>query len=83
MKTGKSYWAISFRNESTRKVTPWQDYQKAQRDLRKEAAQIIGNSMEYKTEKEALAAKAKLPKHLKEWAEVNEQIPVSLGLGWC
>lgn len=83
MKVGKSYWSVSIRNESARNSMPNKEYQQKRRELRQQAATILGNKFEYATEKEALAAKKKLPKNIRQWTEVSETWPVSLGLGWC
>lgn len=83
MKVGKSYWEVTIRNEAARKSMPNKEYQQARRELRQQAAQVLGNRFEFATEKEAMAAKKKLPKEMQGWVEVAETWPVSLGLGWC
>ena len=83
MKVGKPYWEIKIRKDSDLNSMPWKEYQPLQKAKRAEAAKILGNRFEFATEKQAIAAKKKLPEHLQEWAEIRELLPISLGLGWC
>jgi hypothetical protein len=82
MKIGKSYWAISIRNKTAETSMPRKEYSEMRRALRAKASIVLDNKFEYRTEKEALAAKKKLPKELQSWVQINESFPVSLGLGW-
>lgn len=82
MVIGKSYWSLSIRDIKLSETMPKAEYRARQKELRTEAAKILGNKFEYATETEALAAKKKLPKHIQPWAQVCEAFPVSLGLGW-
>jgi len=83
MKVGKSYWAIKIRKDSDLNSMPWKEYRPLQKAKWLEAAKILGNRFEFATEKQAIAAKNKLPEHLQEWVEIRELFPISLGLGWC
>jgi hypothetical protein len=82
MNIGKSYWAVSIRNKAAETSMPRKEYSEMRRALRAEASIVLNNKFEYRTEKEALAAKKKLPKELQSWVQINESFPVSLGLGW-
>lgn len=83
MKIGKPYWAMRIRNDALRQSVPMIEYKQARKEMQAAAAKILGNRFEYATEKQALAAKNKLPKEMHEWVEIAESYPVSLGLGWC
>ena len=82
MIVGKSYWGVSIRNAAAETSMPKKEYMEMRKALRSKASIILNNKFEYKTEKEALAAKKKLPKELQSWVQINESFPVSLGLGW-
>ena len=82
MIVGKSYWLVSIRNKAAETSMPKKEYMDMRKALRAKASIVLDNRFEYRTEKEALAAKKKLPKELQSWAQINESFPVSLGLGW-
>jgi hypothetical protein len=83
MNIGKSYWAVSIRQQSVlRPQCREKSTQKCVEPCAAEASIVLNNKFEYRTEKEALAAKKKLPKELQSWVQINESFPVSLGLGW-
>jgi hypothetical protein len=79
MNIGKSYWAVSIKNKAAETSMPRKEYSEMRRALRAEASIVLNNKFEYRTEKEALAAKKKLPKELQSWVQINESFPVSLG----
>lgn len=82
MRVGKPYWAVNIQNEALRDSMPLPEYRTLRKEKWAAAAKILGNRFEFATEKQAAAAKKKLPTGLQEWSSIVERVPVSLGLGW-
>lgn len=82
MQVGKPYWAVRIQNEALRRSMPAAEYRALRKEKWAAAAKILGNRFEFATEKQAAAAKKKLPTELQGWASIAELLPISLGLGW-
>ena len=82
MKHGKSYWSIHTDGSKLKDTFP-KEYLLKHKEIRQELKQVLNDKLDYSTETAAKNAYAKLPDHLKKWAQVTELTPVSLGLGWC
>ena len=83
MKHGKTYWSIHTDSFKLKEVLPKEEYFPKLKEIRQELKQVLNDKLDYSTETAAKNAYAKLPDHLKKWAQVTELTPVSLGLGWC
>ena len=83
MKVGKPYWSIKIRNDDLLGSLPSKEYHKLRKEKQAEAAKLLGNQFDFATEKQATAAVKKLPEQFKDWVQVRELTPISLGLGWC
>ena len=83
MKHGKTYWSIHTDSFKLKEVLLKEEYFPKLKEIRLEVKQALNGQLDYSTETAAKNAYAKLPDHLKKWAQVTELTPVSLGLGWC
>jgi hypothetical protein len=77
MNIGKSYWAVSIRNKAAETSMPRKEYSEMRKPCEPRHL-VLNNKFEYRTEKEALAAKKKLPKELQSWVQINESFPAAL-----
>ena len=70
VKSAPFYYQVLIDNQGVYRSTPKEIYREMRNDLEKEASKILDLNRKYKTEKEAIAALAKLPKHFDKWAQV-------------
>jgi len=82
IKHGKTYWTLSVRNFKLKAEMPASDYKAALERVRKEIKTVI-KTHDFATKQQAKDALAKLSKQSRQWVQIDEATPVSLGLGWC
>lgn len=82
IKHGKTYWTLSVRNFKLKAEMPASEYKANLERVRKEIKATV-KTHDFATEQQAKEALSKLPKASRQWVQIAEATPISLGLGWC
>jgi ribonuclease D len=82
IKHGKTYWTLSVRNLKLKSEMPASEYKANLERVRKEIKDVI-KTHDFATKQQAKNALNKLSKQNRNFVQIDEATPVSLGLGWC
>lgn len=82
IKHGKTYWTLSVRNYKLKQTMSAQEYKAALERVRKEIKTTL-KTHDFATKQQAEEALSKLQKQSRNFVQIDEATPVSLGLGWC